>query len=123
MPETKKEVLAKILGKLKQSVGADAAAVVTRDGLLVASNLSTNVDGETLAAMTATMVGAAETAMSELKKKDITRVVVESKESKLISTGAGQTILVCMVNAKSNLGLALLEIKKAANLIKEEVEK
>ena len=121
---TIKERLIQILEKFKNTVGADGAAIVTRDGLLVASNLSKNIDGETLAAMTATMVGAAETAMSELKKTGITRVIVESKDGKLISTGAGkQAILVCMISTASKLGLALLEMKKTSLLIKREVEK
>lgn len=123
MPETIKERLIWILEKFKNTVGADGAAVVTRDGLLVASNLSKSIDGETLAAMTATMVGAAETAMNELKKKETTRIIVESKDAKLISTGIGDVIFACIINTNSNLGLVLLEMKKTSILIKREVEK
>jgi predicted regulator of Ras-like GTPase activity (Roadblock/LC7/MglB family) len=122
--ETKTEKLVQTLKDLKQNGGISGAAIVTRDGLLVASELSEDIDGETLAAMTATMTGAAETAMSELKKRGIERVIVESKDARLISTEAGkQTILVCMVDIKAKLGLVLLEMERTAKIIEKEVEK
>jgi len=122
--ETKTEKLVQTLKDLKQNGGISGAAIVTRDGLLVVSELSEDIDGETLAAMTATMTGAAETAMSELKKKEIERVIVESKDARLISTEAGkQTILVCMVDMKAKLGLVLLEMERTAKIIEKEMEK
>jgi predicted regulator of Ras-like GTPase activity (Roadblock/LC7/MglB family) len=120
----KNEKLSEILKKLKQSGGMESAAVITRDGLLVASELSESVDGETLAAMTATMTGAAETAMSELKKKEMDRIIVESSDSKLISMGAGKkAIIVCMVSEKAKLGFILLEMEKASKQIEGVVGK
>ena len=120
----KSEKLSEILKKLKQSGGMESVAIITRDGLLVASELSESVDGETLAAMTATMTGAAETAMSELKKKEIARIIVESSDSKLISMGAGKkAILVCMVSEKAKLGFVLLEMEKASKQIEGVVGK
>jgi predicted regulator of Ras-like GTPase activity (Roadblock/LC7/MglB family) len=119
---SKSENIIQILKNLVSS-GIEGTAVVTKDGLLVASELSESIDGETLAAMTATMTGAAETAMSELKKKEIERVIVESKDARLISVEAGKkTILVCMVNMKAKLGLVLLEMERAAKVIEKEVE-
>lgn len=120
--DTKKEKIENLLDELTASGDVDGAAVVTRDGLLIASQLSKSIDSETLAAMTATMTGAAETAMKELKKKEIERVIVESSDSKLITTGAGsETILVAMVSGKANLGLILLSMKKISKKIEEEV--
>jgi hypothetical protein len=124
MADTKKEKLENYLGKLLASGDIEGAAVVTRDGLLVASALSKGIDAETLAAMTATMEGAAETAMKELKKKDVVRVIVETADTKLITTGAGvDMILVCMVGAKAKLGLILMAMKKTAGQIAKEVGK
>jgi predicted regulator of Ras-like GTPase activity (Roadblock/LC7/MglB family) len=124
MAGTKKEKLENYLGKFLASGDIEGAAVVTRDGLLVASALSEKIDAETLAAMTATMTGAAETAMHELKKKEVVRVIVETADTKLITTGAGEDmILVCMVGAKAKLGLILMSMKKTAQLISKEVGK
>ncbi len=123
MPYTKKEKLTEILQKLTSSGDVEGAAVITRDGLLIAFELSEGIDGDTLAAMSATMTGAAETAIQELKKSSPDRVIVESKNTKLITTGAGeQAILACIINPYAKLGLILMEMKKASCAIEKEVK-
>jgi len=123
MAETKKEKLTQILQKLMSSGNVEGAAVITRDGLLIASELSEGIDGDTFAAMSATMAGAAETAIQELKKTSADRIIVESKNTKLITVGAGeQAILACIVNPDAKLGLILMEMKKAVDDIKKEVK-
>jgi len=120
---SKKDKLIQILKKLISSGDIEGAAVITRDGLLIASELSEGIDGETFAAMSATMTGAAETAIQELKKSSADRIIVESKNAKLITTGAGeQAILACIVNPNAKLGLILFEMKKASDDIKKEVK-
>ncbi len=123
-PETsKKEVLTQILKKLTSTGDIEGAAVITRDGLLIASELSSGIDGDTFAAMSATMTGAAETAIQELKKSSPDRIIVESPKAKLITTGAGeQAILACIVSPEAKLGMILLEMKKAADNIQKEVK-
>jgi len=122
--QTKKERIDSLLEEFVSGGDVEGAAVVTRDGLLVTSSFSSNTDAETLAAMTATMMGSAETAMHELKKKEIERVIVEAKDSKMIAMGTGEeTILVCMVSSKANLGLILMNMKKTAQKIETEIEK
>jgi hypothetical protein len=122
MAETKKERLDAVLNKLTQTGDVEGAAVITRDGLLIASALNSMIDGDTLAAMAATMQGAAETAVQELKKSSPDRVIVESKDTKLISMGAGkEAILACIVKPTSKLGLVLMEMKKAVSAIERDV--
>lgn len=121
MPETKKEKLSEILKILRRTGDIEGAAIITRDGLLIASELPKNIDEDTFAAMSATMTGAAETAIQELKKTYPDRIIVESKNAKLITTGAGeQAILACIVSPDAKLGLVLIEMKKASNTISKE---
>lgn len=118
----KSEILSAILRKINGISDVEGAAIVTRDGLLIVSEISSSVDSETFAAMSATMFAAAETALSELKKGGVERVLVESKETKLVLVGAGETaILILMVNPISNIGLVLVEVKKAAAKIKKAI--
>lgn len=106
------------LQQLKKIGGIDASAVVTRDGLLVASDISSGVDAETFAAMSASMVGAAETAMSEVKAGHPDRVIVESDTAKLISLGAGaRALLVVLTKHDASLGLVLLRMGETARKI------
>jgi hypothetical protein len=122
MPETKKEIIDAVLKKLTRTGDVEGAAVITRDGLLIASALSSTIDGDTLAAMAATMQGAAETAVQELKKSSPDMVIVESKNTKLITMGAGdKAILACIVKPSSKLGLVLMEMKKVVSSIEKEL--
>ncbi|MEM2918212.1 MAG: roadblock/LC7 domain-containing protein [Candidatus Altiarchaeota archaeon] len=122
MPETKKDRLLGILKTLTAIGDIEGSAIVTRDGLLIASDLPRDVDAETFAAMSATMLGAAETAVSELKRGIVERVIAEGKQSKLIAKGAGASaVLVSMVRPDANLGLVLVEIGKASEKIEKEM--
>jgi len=120
MPKSKKEELLDVLKKLEDVGDIDGAAVITRDGLLVSSELPRDVDAETFAAMSATMFGAAETAVSELKKGSVKRVISEARDCKLVAVDAGPSaVIVALVRAEANIGLILVEIIKAANRTKE----
>lgn len=118
MPETKKEQLEKILSDLKKVGGVKGSAVISRDGLLIAADLSQNVDADTFAAMSAAMQGAAETAIQELEQGDLKQVIIDSSKGKIISVGAGkQAILVALTDFKVNLGLSLIELAKASKKV------
>ena len=106
------------LHQLKKIGSVDASAVITRDGLLVASDISSGVDAEIFAAMSASMVGAAETAMIEVKAGNPDRVIVESETAKLISLGAGEkALLIVLTKHDAPLGLVLLRMGETARKI------
>ena len=78
-----------ILNELKSGGKVDATAVVSRDGILISADIPPEVHGETFAIMSATMLGAAITANSELNKNMPNRVVVQSDDGHTIIVGAG----------------------------------
>ena len=118
--ETKQEKLVLMLKELRKVSDIEGSAAVSRDGLIIAADLSKDVDEETFAAMSATMLGAAETATTELGKGIPQRIIVESENGKLIATGAGQkALLVVMTEPDAALGLILIEVTKASEKIKE----
>ncbi|MCD6260921.1 MAG: roadblock/LC7 domain-containing protein [Thaumarchaeota archaeon] len=117
---TTREILRSLLMEFNRNSGALASALVTRDGILISSALPEDVDAEAFAAMTATMVGAAETAFSELKAGAAERVIVEGSRSKIVAVGAGENvILVAMAPKEATLGLILHEIRKVSDKIKK----
>ena len=116
--ETKKEQLTKILEDLRKIGDMGGASIISRDGLIIASDLSSEIDGETFAAMSAAMMGAAETAVSELKQGSLSQIIADAEKGKLIGIGAGKTaILISLIKKDANLGLILLEMKKASKKI------
>lgn len=116
-----KEELEDALKEVKERAGLDEVALVTRDGLLIAS--STSQQGfheEVFAAMSATMLASAETAMEEMQKGVPRRVVVESEMAKLVAVGAGEkALLVGVAPARVGLGLVIVEIERAARRLGE----
>lgn len=113
-----KSLIEEVLSDIRKVGGVNASAAITRDGLLIASDIAGDLDAETFAAMTATMTGAAETAMSEVKAGNIQRVIVEGESAKIISMGAGsKALLIVLTDPKASLGLVLLKISDASRKI------
>jgi predicted regulator of Ras-like GTPase activity (Roadblock/LC7/MglB family) len=70
--------------------------------------------------MSATMMGAAETATIELGKSIPDRIIVESKNGRIIGTGAGpKALLLVMTQPDAGLEVVLIEMAKAAEQIKQ----
>lgn len=110
----------KILDDLKLLGGIEASVVASRDGLVIYSNTTLNEHDESFAAMSATMLGAAETATLELRKGIPERIIVESDKGKIIATGAGpKALLVVLTEPDASLGIILVEVAKASEKIRE----
>lgn len=113
------EMLEKVLKEINNIGGVETSAVASRDGLLICSTIPRKQHAETFVAMSATMIGAAETATTELGKGIPERIIVETKTGKIIGTGAGtKALLLVMTKPDANLGLILIEMKKASDQIK-----
>lgn len=122
MAETKKDQLTKILQDMKKIGNILGSAVISKDGLVIASNLSDSVDEDTFAAMSAAMEGAAETAAQELNQGELNQIIVDAEKGKIITIAAGKkALLVILANTGINLGLALLELGKAAYRIEKQL--
>ncbi|MDI6640414.1 MAG: roadblock/LC7 domain-containing protein [Methanocellales archaeon] len=112
-------MLEKVLDDLKEAVEVEASAIISREGLLMASDISGDIRAELFAAMSATMLGAAETATAELWKGISSQIIVELKKGKVIAYGAGpKAILVTITPPKAELSPILVEMEKAADKIK-----
>lgn len=120
--EDKSVELETILARLSEFPDILGSAIVRKDGLMIASSLSGKLDSRAIAAMTAAIIGTAETSASELGLGKFPQVIVEAEKGKLIATGAGtQALLVCMVRATGNLGLVLLEMGRASERISSKL--
>lgn len=107
------------LRALRQSCGATASAVISRDGLVIASDLPEGVSMETFAIMCATLLGASSTANSELRVGIPLHVIVESEDAKMVVVGAGRrALIVAVIGKKSDASLAVKKLDELAETIK-----
>jgi len=119
MPEIK--TIEKVLRDLNKTQGIEMSALLSRDGLLISSTMERNA--ETFAAMSAAMFGAAVIAAEEFGKGYPDRMIVETKNGKLIASGAGpKAMIVVMAINDSTLGQILMDLSKASDRIKEVFE-
>ncbi|MFH0962133.1 MAG: roadblock/LC7 domain-containing protein [archaeon] len=122
-PESIEGKLEHLLSFLETLPEIHATAVVRRDGLMIASSLPKTVDSRTFAAMSAAIVGTAETSATELQLGRFLQVIVEAEKGKMIATGAGSVaILICLVTERANLGLVLLEMGRVARQVADTLE-
>ena len=114
---SKKDRLDAILDELKRIGGISGSAIVSKDGLAIASDLGEK-DIDTFAAMSAAMQGAAETAASELKQGSLKQIIIDADNGKIITISTGEeAILVILAKPDINLGLILLALGKASGKI------
>lgn len=118
---TKADLLAAALDQfLDVSPEAEAAAVVSADGLPMASVLPPHVEEDRLAAMSAALLMLGERAASGLSKGELDQVFVEGVHGHVVLMAAGPgAVLVAVTTADAKVGLILFEMRRAAAQVAE----
>jgi predicted regulator of Ras-like GTPase activity (Roadblock/LC7/MglB family) len=105
---------------LSVSPDVEAAAVVSADGLPMASALPPYVEEDRLAAMSAALLTLGERAASGLGKGELAQVFVEAEEGYVVLMAAGpNAVLVTVTSGAAKIGLVLFEMRRAAARIVE----
>jgi len=115
------EVLEKVLGDLLATSDIEASALVSRDGLLMASNVSGDLRPETFAALGASISDAADNALAKLNKGAVNRIIVETEDGNVITESVDTRALLVTLTKRdpSELRPILTEIEKAAKKVKK----
>jgi predicted regulator of Ras-like GTPase activity (Roadblock/LC7/MglB family) len=114
------DMVDKLLTDLKNIGGVEACAAASRDGLLIRANMQKELYIDSMVAMSATILGAAETATTQVQKGVPNRVIVETDYGRLIVVGAGpKALLIVLTSQDTGLGLILLELEKSSAKLKE----
>ena len=108
-----------VIKDLKSRIGGIAAALVSRDGLVLYADVPAGVYTETFAIMCATILGAAATANTELNRAPPEKIVIEGNDSKTVIVGSGKkALLVAVVDQSADANRVLAEVGKVAELLK-----
>ncbi|HEY9796200.1 MAG TPA: roadblock/LC7 domain-containing protein [Leptolyngbyaceae cyanobacterium] len=95
------------------------AAVVTPDGLPLASNLPSEMDEDRVSAMSAAMLSLGDRIGKELARGEIDRIYVEGEEGFSILTSCGQdAVFLVLAGKAAKQGVLMLEIKRALTELK-----
>jgi len=115
------ENLNKTLSTLQASSSdIEACAIVSEDGLIIASSLPQGVEEGRVAAMSAAMLSMGERISVELKRGALEQLYVKGSEGYFLSVHAGaHAVLISMARKDAKLGLIFFDINKAAEEIKK----
>ncbi|MBK1988009.1 roadblock/LC7 domain-containing protein [Sphaerospermopsis aphanizomenoides BCCUSP55] len=95
------------------------AALVTPDGLPLATSLPGSMDEERVSAMSASMLSLGERIGMELARGTVERIFVEGNKGFGILTGCGEdAVLLVLANETAKQGILMLEIKRVIAEIK-----
>lgn len=99
---------------VSQTTDVQGAAMVTPDGLPLASSLPSGMDDERVSAMSAAMLSLGERIGQELVRGNIDRIYVEGEEGFSILTSCGEeAVFLVLAGKTAKQGVLMLEIKRA----------
>ena len=93
----------------------EASAVVSVDGLIMASALPADVEEDRVSAMSAAMLSLGERISMELGRGSLEQVYIRGHNGFVILTSVGEeAVLTALAREQAKLGLVFLEMRRAA---------
>lgn len=97
------------------SPDVEASAVVSADGLIVASDLPSGVEEDRVSAMSAAMLSLGDRIATELRRGVLDQVYIHGENGYVVLKAAGEeAVLTVLARKEAKLGLILYDMKKAA---------
>ena len=121
MAKSRNDQLAERLRDLQvSSPDVEAAAIVSVDGLSMASSLPGNIEEDRVSAMSAAMLSLGERIASELGRGHMEQVYVKGENGYVILSAIGEeAVLTVLAREQAKLGLIFLDMSRAV----KELEK
>ena len=119
MSKSRTDQLNERLRDLQSSSGdVEAAAVVSVDGLSMASSLPADIEEDRVSAMSAAMLSLGERISSELGRGELEQVMVKGENGYVILTAVGEeAVLTVLARQDAKLGLIFLEINRTVEAL------
>ena len=93
----------------------EASAIVSVDGLIMASALQAEVEEDRVSAMSAAMLSLGERISTELGRKGLEQVYIKGSKGSIVLTSVGdEAVLTALARQEAKLGLIFLEMRRAA---------
>ncbi len=106
-----------ILQNLNRVKGIIGSLIVTKEGMLVVSDVSTEVDSDFVGALSASIVEISDKAFQDIQNEKFQMMIIEGETKLLIISRVKVGFLVVITRTNVNLGLVRIEVKKAMKLL------
>jgi len=98
------------------SPDVEASAIVSVDGLTIASALPSNVEEDRVSAMSAAMLSLGERISSELGRGNLDQVYIRGRSGFVILMSIGEeAVLTVLAREQAKLGLLFLDMRRAVD--------
>ena len=102
----------------------EGSVLIRTDGLVLASALPAEIDRDLVAAMSASALNVSTRVLEELGKGEIENVIIRGSMGVVMVISVAQDIVLAAIGKKdANLGLMLVEMRRAAEKLKNIIEK
>ncbi len=117
MAKSRTELMVDRLRELQASTpDIEASAVVSVDGLIMASSLPQGIEEDRVSAMSAAMISLGERIAGELGRGDLEQVYIRGDSGYVILMAVGEeAVLTSLIRENARLGLIFLDMKRAAD--------
>ena len=96
----------------------EASAVVSVDGLTIASALPADVEEDRVSAMSAAMLSLGERIASELGRGSLDQVYIKGESGYVILMAVGEeAVLTALASSRAKLGLIFLDMRRTATAL------
>ena len=102
-----------VLSDLNKTTGIKGSMLVGNDGIIIAADIDSQLEDETVGAMSASIVSNVFKAMERIKSESPSQITIEAEHGKLFLSDAGVGILTVITEKDVNIGLVRLEVKNA----------
>jgi len=94
------------------------AAIVSDDGLMIASALGAETDEDSIGGMASILLSLGTRAAAELGLDDLEQVLIRASKGNVLMVKAGDGgVLLILMEKRAKLGLVFLDVKRAAAVI------
>jgi uncharacterized protein len=116
MTRSRKDLMVDRLKEMQAaSPDIEASAVVSVDGLIMASALPADVEEDRVSAMSAAMLSLGERISMELGRGELSQVYIRGTNGYVLLSAVGQeAVLTALARENAKLGLVFLEMRRAA---------
>jgi predicted regulator of Ras-like GTPase activity (Roadblock/LC7/MglB family) len=115
MPSRTELMVARLKDLQASTADIEASAVVSVDGLIMASSLPADVEEDRVSAMSAAMLSLGERISNELKRGTLEQVFIRGKDGYVILMSVGEdAVLTALARSDAKLGLIFLDMRRAA---------
>ena len=116
MPKSRTDQMVGRLRDLQAGSGdIEGSAVVSVDGLIMASSLPAGVEEDRVSAMSAAMLSLGERIATELGRGSLEQVYIKGSKGAIVLTAVGdEAVLTALARQDAKLGLIFLEMRRAA---------